>query len=604
MKRIDRYQLIFLAILVIVLTYLITPATLFYLNKINITTFATSYSLNLTYTAIMEHYPKITESVAISFLISFLVISIIPFLPRKEAYLHGNARFAKKDEVRNMKLLGEKGLILGKYNGNFLRFGGQQFVALGAPTRSGKGVGIVIPNLLDWNESCVVQDIKQECFDYTSKYRKKILKQEVYLFNPFSNRTHRYNPLTYIDMNDKLNRDSQLDDFAKILYPEIGDSTSVFFNQQAQNLFKGLCYLYLDLTSDKGKDFLNEFNLKISFSLSGILDLSRGFRLEKENEVGEIESSNGLEETIEFLDYINVVSDYTRKKLGDYLGIDSANTKSGVESSFKAPLLQFDDEPMKTATSESDFDIRDLRKKRITLYIGITPDKLPNSKTILNILWSQLILLNTKELPQKNKDLKYSCLLLMDEFTAIGNMPILQKAVSFIAGYNLRLMMIFQSISQLETPAPDGYGKEGAKTLLTNHACHIFYAPRELEDAEKISKLLGTKTVIQESRSQNFGKGLTDGSSSVSISETQRALMMPQELREMPFENELVTIDSGKPILCEKAFYYSDSFFMDKYKNICPSLKNVTGIPSRDLFENAILNNEANIYIPIQKGDF
>ena len=277
---------------------------------------------------------------------------------------------------------------------------------------------------------------------------------------------------------------------------------------------------------------------------------------------------------------------------------------SKLKVGIKTLLLLFNDEPMKTATSESDFDIRELRKKRMTIYIGITPDKLPNSKTILNIFWSQLILLNTKELPQKNKDLKYSCLLLMDEFTAIGNMPILQKAVSFIAGYNLRLMMIFQSISQLETPAPDGYGREGAKTLLTNHACQIFYAPRELEDAEKISKLLGTKTVKQVSRSQNFGKGLTDGSSSASTSETHRALMMPQELREMPFESELITIDSGKPILCDKAFYYSDTYFMNKYKQIAPSLKNITGVPDRKMFENAILNNETNINIPIQEGDY
>ena len=190
-----------------------------------------------------------------------------------ETALHGKARFATFSEIKNkMNLLGEKGLIIGKYKGKFLRFSGQQFVALGAPTRSGKGVGIVIPNLLDWDESCVVQDIKQECFDYTSKYRKEILKQEVYLFNPFSNRTHRYNPLTYIDMNDKLNRDSQLDDFAKILYPESGNETSIFFNQQAQNLFKGLCYLYLDLSSEDGKKFKSIGKIDFDTIISYIID--------------------------------------------------------------------------------------------------------------------------------------------------------------------------------------------------------------------------------------------------------------------------------------------------------------------------------------------
>ena len=99
---------------------------------------------------------------------------------------------------------------------------------LGAPTRSGKGVGIVIPNLLDWKESAVVQDIKQECFDFTSGYREKILGQKVYLFDPFNKRTHRYNPLAYIDMASD-NADGQLTDFANILYPMTGDSTTQFF---------------------------------------------------------------------------------------------------------------------------------------------------------------------------------------------------------------------------------------------------------------------------------------------------------------------------------------------------------------------------------------
>ena len=160
------------------------------------------------------------------------------------------------------------------------------------------------------------------------------------------------------------------------------------------------------------------------------------------------------------------------------------------------------------------------------------------------------------------------------------------------------MLTIYQSLSQLETPVPDGYGKEGAKTLLTNHACQIFYAPREQEDAEAISKILGNKTVKQTSRSHNHGGS---GGGSRSISETHRALMLPQELREMDFSKELITIDSGKPILANKAFYYSDRYFMDKFKAVSESLKNIKGIPSRDELENAILQGECNIKIPIQK---
>ncbi|PHY92187.1 type IV secretory system conjugative DNA transfer family protein, partial [Campylobacter vulpis] len=150
-----------------------------------------------------------------------------------------------------------------------------------------------------------------------------------------------------------------------------------------------------------------------------------------------------------------------------------------------------------------------------TIYIGITPDQLANAGFILNIFWSQLILLNTKELPQSNKELKYTCLMVMDEFTAPGRIPIYQSAVSFMAGYWLRSLMIYQSNSQLETQQPLGYGKEGAKTLLTNHACQIFYAPREQEDAEAISRILGNTTFKTSSRSINTS-GNGGGSRSIS----------------------------------------------------------------------------------------
>ncbi|OCR95673.1 sodium:calcium antiporter [Campylobacter fetus subsp. testudinum] len=589
----NKAQIIFLALVAIISTYLISTIMIFLVNKIGLKRIVEIYSIKLPYEAILNNYPNVWTAFGISFIISLAGVIALFLTSKDNNKQFGNARFANFNEIKKMKLFGDKGIIIGKYGNKILKFAGQQFVALGAPTRSGKGVGIVIPNLLEWDQSAVVQDIKQECFDYTSKYRKEILKQEVYLFNPFSSKTHRYNPLTYIDMSDKEKCDSQLMDFANILYPITGDSTTQFFNQLAQNLFIGLCYLWADLNlKEDGRAFQEAFDIKSEFNLYGILQLSKGFEIEYGGQ-----SINGFDDTYKYLKSCeDLLSEPTKRRIETYINIDSANTKSGVMSSFNAPLTPFEGETLRLTTKTSDFDLRDLRKKKTTIYIGITPDQLTNAKFILNIFWSQLILLNTKELPQKNKDLKYSCLLVMDEFTAPGQIPILQTAISFIAGFNLRLLMIYQSLSQLETPAPLGYGKEGAKTLLTNHACQIFYAPREMEDAEAISKILGTKTVKQTSRSYSGGQN----GGSRSVSEASRALMLPQELREMPFEKEIVTIDSGKPILCNKAFYYSDPYFMDKYKLIAPSLKNIKGafVPSRDKFETAILNNETNIKIP------
>lgn len=598
--KLTKPQIAFLIIVDIFATYNLTGILCFVLNNAT-KLLLTKYSLGFTAKALIEGYPKIYQSLGISFLFCTIIVAIIPFLPKQRS-LHGDAKFANSSDVAKMKLYNDDGIIIGKYNNKLLRFSGQQFVALGAPTRSGKGVGIVIPNLLDWKQSVVVLDIKQECFDYTSKYRAEKLGQKVYLFNPFNRRTHRYNPLTYIDMYG-YDADGELTNFVNILYPAIGSDTTIFFNQLAQEYFIGLCYLYHDLAStEKGQAFIGAYDLKISWSLCGILELSDGFIIKNvfKNDDGDDEEQEikGFDNCFEFLDQAGILSDKARRRINSYLTIDSANTKSGVMSSFKAPLAQFRSDTLRLATETSDFDLRNLRKELMTIYIGITPDQLPNAQLILNIFWSQLFLLNTAELPQKNKELKYSCLLMMDEFTSIGELPILQKSVSFIAGYNLRLLTIFQSISQLQTPSPKGYGREGAKTLLTNHACQIFYTPRDQDDAEDISKMLGTTTVKNTSRSYNQG-----GSSSRSVSEASRALMLPQELRGLTFDDELLTIDNKIPILCNKAIYFNDPFFMDKFKEISPSLSKIKKIPNKEEFETAILEGEMSIEIPIQSDE-
>lgn len=544
---------------------------------------------------------------------------LIPYLPKKQK-LHGDAKFANSADVKKMGLYGDKGIIVGKYNNKLLRFGGSQFVSLGAPTRTGKGVGIVIPNLMDWQESCVVQDIKQECFNFASKYRKDKLNNEVYLFNPFDRRTHRYNPLAYVDLNGS-NGDAELTDLANIIYPLPNDENGKFFALQAQNLFMGLCYLCNDLlTTTTGLNFLRTYSLKCSFDLAGLLELSEGFIFEYEhityitnpnNKNKPIEKKekcevSNFDETWEFLKKLDkqakdlnkiFLSSKAMDRMNAYYSITAENTRSSILGSFNAPLGMFRGDNMRLATSGNDFDFRDLRKKKMTIFIGITPDQLANAKQILNLFWQQLILVNTKELPQDNAELKHKVMLLMDEFTASGYLSTYLKGISFIAGYGLRSVMIYQSNSQLETPEPNGYGRDGAKTLLTNHACQIYYTPREMEDAEKLSKMLGNKTI--KNRSRNLGKG-----GGGSESDTQRPLMLPQELLTLKAEKEILKIDNNKPIMANKAYYYNDQYFIDKFKEISPTFANICDKKknklAQDDWETMLQSQETKIEIPIQ----
>ncbi|HFC8841498.1 TPA: type IV secretory system conjugative DNA transfer family protein, partial [Neisseria subflava] len=185
---------------------------------------------------------------------------------------------------------------------------------------------------------------------------------------------------------------------------------------------------------------------------------------------------------------------------------------------FKEPLNPWINPVIDAATSADDFLLTDVRKKKMTVYIGILPNKLAESRVIVNLFFSQLINQNTKELPQDNPDLKHQCLLLMDEFTSIGRVEIIAHSVSYMAGYNIRLFPIIQSVAQLDAV----YGKEYARTIITNHALQIIYTPREQQDANEYSEMLGYTTV----KRKNVSRGRER---SVSESEERRALMLPQE---------------------------------------------------------------------------
>ena len=176
---------------------------------------------------------------------------LIPLWKRPAKKLHGDARFAGMAELTKSGFFkqSDTSVVVGKYNGQLLHYNGQQFALLAAPTRSGKGVGIVVPNLLHYKESVVVLDIKQENFNLTGGYRRDVLGQEVYLFNPFAEdgKTHRWNPFTYVSQ-DKNQRISDLMAIAAMLYPD-GDGKDKFWVSQARNAFLAFSLFFFDQRS-------------------------------------------------------------------------------------------------------------------------------------------------------------------------------------------------------------------------------------------------------------------------------------------------------------------------------------------------------------------
>jgi type IV secretion system protein VirD4 len=515
---------------------------------------------------------KIYNACGIGLVVVFLPLLALLIPARKK--LFGDARFASTSEIRKAGLLKDKGIIVGRYRGKYLMFGGQQHAIISAPTRSGKGVGIVIPNLLNWSESIVVLDIKQENWDVTSGFRKKH-GQSCYLFNPAATdyRTHRYNPLAYISSDPNFRIDD-VQKIASMLFPDV-QGTDVIWTATPRSLFLGIVLLLAE-------------------SPEKPLTLGQVVRETLANGDGAEYFAKLINERAAAG---NPYSGVCIRALNSYISISAENTRAGVMTSLRSRLELWMNPLVDAATCANDFDLRDVRKKRMSIYLGVTPDNLERMTPLLNLFFQQLIDLNTRELPSQNKALKYSCILLMDEFTAIGKINILSKGISYIAGYNLRMLPIIQSPTQLV----EVYGQDAAQTFTTNHALNIIFPPKasETQTAKDISEWLGYQTVKSVSKSRSRSLFKTDNDTN-SFSEQQRAMMLPQEITSLGERKELIIMENVRPILAEKVVYFKDQVFISRLKTVSKSLRALGGkAPTRAQMDNAIRLGELAANVPL-----
>lgn len=520
--------------------------------KLPISKSITKPFLILEYYSAYSNYPndKLQKAFKTSFVLAGLITLVLPMLfilgIKKRKSLFGEAKFATIDNIRKMGMLDAEptSILMGKKNGRFLCYNGKQFGLLAAPTRSGKGVGWVIPNLLNYQHNVVVLDIKGENFEITSGWRKQALKQDIFCFNPFSKKTHRWNPLDYIS-NDFAQQVTDIIQLSFIFYPDPANSDKIFFPAQARALFVGIVGLLKSI--DK---LPNDKQVKCTIG-----------------EVVRFTGGNG----VSIQEYITTVLSWCdntarhvpsayRDKLLAFTN-QSEETRSSILGTFTSPLDVWLSKYVDNATSATDFDFNQLRRKKMSIYIHIPPKNLPEAHVMLNIFYSQLIMSNLDFLPEQDKTLKYQACLLMDEFTAAGSINIINKSIQYIAGYNLRLMLIIQNKSQLL----GAYGRENADAIMGNVEATIIYTPANdpPTDAKEYSDMLGYHSVKGKSTSRQFsGKG----GRSESESEQKRALMLPQELREMPLTHEIVLIRGKPPIYAEKIEYWTDPAFLPRVK--------------------------------------
>lgn len=514
---------------------------------------------------------KIKLSGAIGFGIPLLgwAALLIPLFRAKAESLHGDASFAELADLKKAGLLKQtpQSILIGKYKGQYLWLGGAQHVITVSPTRSGKTTSIAIPVLLSYLHSMVVLDLKGELRKATSGWRET-QGHTIYVWAPYDDqgKTHRFNAFTLLVGMDAGKRIGEIQTIAAILYPD-EPGKDPFWTSQSRAAFTAFAS-YMFEAWDNWSRILGRAqdpNTHENFpSLERILHLSSG--------------ADGKGTLAMLKDILNdpeqsgFISTQTRTVFGNLAGL-AEQTFSSVIATMQAPLQQFLSPVLAAATNATDFDITAIRKRPTTLYVDIPTNKLDESGKLLNIFFSSVIGNNlTKQLGDE-PDLKYQMLMLMDEFTAMGRVDVWAKRISISASYGVRDLCIVQSRAQLRS----AYGDNDAQNFITNHGAQIVFAPREQSDAAEYSEMLGYKTIRKEHRSTSRGGGSSQVSTN--YTEERRALFLPQEIKELPADEELIFYEGCKPIRANKNWFFKDKVFKERASMAPAEIK--TMAPSR-----------------------
>ena len=484
-----------------------------------------------------RHDPVVLKALGSGMIVGLVLSGIMLWwIAKRQPPLHGAARFAKEREIRHAGFRAGKGIVLGMRGRKFLIFGERKFLTFGgsehviveAPTRSGKGVGIVIPNLLSWQDSVVVLDVKRENWDATAGFRQKH-GQAVFLFNPTDpeGRTARYNPLGYIDRGDPDQVVIELQKIATMLFvpPERGEP---FWTDSARTAFVGVG-AYLAVADQP-------FTIGAIYRLMTTGDTRGFFRRVLEDRW--LSLSQGCR---------NALADFTS-------GAD--NTFAGIVQTVTSKLSLWLNPRVDAATGECDFDLRALRSRPMSIYLGVSPDELDRVAPLYNLLFQQLVDLNVRALPDEDTPLQV--LVILDEFARIGRAQVIASAFSYVAGYGIRLLPVIQSRSQLRAV----YGEHVANEIVANCGVEVAFTPKELRVANELSERIGY--VGQEAVTKSLTIHGIQANRSKSMSDQLRALLLPQELMQFS-QDELLLLRGGiPPIHGDKIRFYADALFRSR----------------------------------------
>ncbi|WP_034293617.1 MULTISPECIES: conjugal transfer protein TraG [Burkholderiales] len=449
---------------------------------------------------------------------------------------YGSARWADAEEIRKAGLTGPAGVFLGLHDRQYLRHEGPEHVLTFAPTRSGKGVGLVVPTLLSWPASAVIHDIKGENWNITAGWRSRF--SHCLLFNPTDPKSAAYNPLLEVRRGAHEVRDVQ--NIADILVdPEGALERRNHWEKTSHALLVGAILHVLYAGEDKTlrgvANFLSDPACPFELALH---------RMMTTRHLGSDEGGRPHP----------VVASAAREVLNK-----SDNERSGVLSTAMSFLGLYRDPTVAEVTSRCDWRIADLisAEHPVSLYLVVPPSDISRTKPLIRLILNQIGRRLTESLDGSDGiERKHKLLLMLDEFPALGRLDFFESALAFMAGYGLRAFLISQSLNQIDK----AYGQN--HSILDNCHVRVTFATNDERTAKRISETLGTATELRAQRNY-AGHRLAPwlGHLMVSRQETARPLLTPGEVMQLPPDESVVMVSGHAPIKAKKLRYYTDANF-------------------------------------------
>ena len=437
---------------------------------------------------------------------------------------HGSARFADDKEIKPLAQ-SAGGVLIGRdpKSHKMLRYDGPAHLLTIAPTRTGKGVGTVIPNLLTLDRSIVCVDPKGENARIAGRARARF--GTVHVLDPFGVTglpSASYNPVALLDAAgiDVAEDAATLAD--ALVYDAPGEAGESHWNDEAKALIAGiLLYIVAEETPERRTlTTLREYLTLAPDAFFALLE-----RMQASTAAG------GL----------------AARAANRHLG-KSDREATGVLSAAQRHTHFLDSPRMTAVLSKSDFAFADLKTRTASIFLVLPPDRLGTYARWLRLMISQSL---QETVRTKGTG---AVLYMLDEFAALGYLAPMERAMGLMSGYGVQLWPILQDIHQLRAV----YGQR-AGTFLSNAGVLQVFGVNDHEGAQLVSNLLGSETVVFSTMSRALDSDLTG--LTVAAHHTARPMLMPDEVRGLAPHLELLFLAGQRPILAQKLRYFADGEF-------------------------------------------